>query len=98
MGPEWLIGGGLSLAGLCFSYTWRSSAKLHQRIDDLTSKLSGCQTDSAKTYVTKAEIKDVESRITAGLKELGERLERNLDRLAERLERLQANDGRDGRR
>jgi hypothetical protein len=94
MGPEWLIGGGLSLAGLCFSYTWRSSAKLHQRIDDLTRELSGCQTESAKTYVTKAEIKDVENRITAGLKELGERFERNLDRLAERLERLQTKDGR----
>jgi|GEM_PF-6300420 hypothetical protein len=94
MGPEWLIGGGLTLAGSCFAYTWRSSAKLHQRIDDLTRELSGCQTDSAKTYVTKAEIKDVENRITAALKELGERFERNLDRLAERLERLQAKDGR----
>lgn len=98
MGPEWLIGGGLTLAGLCFTYTWRSSSNLHRRIDELTKELGGCQTSSAKTYVTKAEIKDVENRITAGLKELGERFERNLDKLAERLERLQMNEGRDGRR
>ncbi len=79
-----VVGGLLSLDVAAFVYVfWTrnkaqdSASELHRRIDVLGDKLSDFQVRVAEQYVTAAQLKDVEERIT----EILRRIERRLDSL-----------------